>query len=129
MKRFLISILTVTLLLALVVPLQAWQVNIKNSCKHKISFLVHGDHPMQWPAVCAVNVNSGETRSCYLPEAICPKWIEAGYTYYGNQANLPKVDNSPCYCTNRKAACCWNVRLEATSDGDNCKLSIVNLQH
>lgn len=125
MKMLLQIVIMVTLLFTIGIPAQAWQVEIKNSCKYKIAFAVYGEHLFFTRIDCNVDVEPGEIKSCSLPGAICPRYIKAGYHYsVGNRNDIGTIENSPCYCNSAEIACCWNVRLEAKPYGDRCKLEI-----
>jgi hypothetical protein len=105
MKRILVVISTVTLLLTLASLGEAWQVNIKNSCKYNVEISVLGEH-LFWKQVdCKVTVAAGQTGVCVMPGAICPVRID----YSANGAYL----NLNCNLFLPSVCCCWDLNTEA----------------
>ena len=108
---------TLALLLTLASPGEAWQVNIKNSCNKEVWVTVQGHHLFWLQPDCFAHVAPGQTVSCKLPGAICPKDI-GGYSVLNSPNGASKLEFK-VGCTNLDVPCCWNVNVEVVQNGEN----------
>ena len=125
MKRFLVTVTTMTLLMTFASSVAAWQVNITNNCAYRMVIDVAGEHLFTRPIDCHVVVEKGETKPCVLPGAICPVRISAAPGFDAPTGTSP-VTGSPLYCNSSAIACCWNVNVEAapTLSGFGCEIKV-----
>ena len=119
MKRFLF--LVVAFMVMSVSSAEAWQVNIKNSCKHDVKISVLGNWCIGLPNIeCTVDINAGEAGTCVLGENACPVEIIGDFKTKISDYRMEGV-----YCSAFKWCCCWNLNAEVVNYGSNsCVLQL-----
>jgi hypothetical protein len=127
MKRFLLVMVTVTLLVMYASPGEAWKVNIKNSCFTEVEIFVNGQHLVYDDKVdCAVKLASGNTGTCQMPGGICPSRIHGRYYVRDAFGHTYEQQLSPIDCADtggfKSATCCWDVNVEVTIPLGHCRL-------
>ena len=118
MKRILLVLITATLLLTLASPGEAWQVTFTNNCRvtRYENGRVWGQHLFWISWDCLERVDAGVTKTCVVPNAICPAAF--GTDVHAYNCSDGKAIAAPSR-TFEASTCCWNLNVEIYDGGDS----------